>query len=551
MIVFFVWPLVGIAARSVNPGGVEAYRFTEFTFANYKTVFGDAYFRGILLNTAIIAAQATLISLVLAYPTAYFITRLPRRFASVVLVLILVPFLASILVRLYAFTQILGRKGIINSVVGFVGLGPFELLFNRTGAVIGMVDFLLPYLVLTIYGVMAGIDQSLITAAKSLGATPWQAFRTIFFPLSFNGLVASTLLAFVLGLGFFLTPAILGGPRDVTVAVYIQQEVSLLRWGTAAAMGILLLVLTTLLFVASTSLFGFARTWNAMAGGLRGAAPTDPLKFTPVTALLAIVVVGVIAFLMLPLLVIVPVSMSPNEFVILFPPRGLSLQWYRHFFTDYTWTQAAAKSLVAGVAVSALATCLALATAVGLRSAGSVTRKAFHLLIFGPLIVPVILTAIAMFQVESRLYLLGTLAGLVFAHTVLALPYAFLVVSVALAAVDDSLEEVAQTLGASKFRAFLTTTGAIIAPSILGAATIAFLISWDEVVVSLFQTGIAKTLPVLFFSHIETGVPPTVAAVGTMVIAMSFVVSGAVAIGRRYLGVEIGERRRAVVPPPP
>jgi ABC-type spermidine/putrescine transport system permease subunit II len=288
-----------------------------------------------------------------------------------------------------------------------------------------------------------------------------------------------------------------------------------------------------------------------MAGGLRGAAPTDPLKFTPVTALLAIVVVGVIAFLMLPLLVTVPVSMSPNEFVILFPPRGLSLQWYRHFFTDYTWTQAAAKSLVAGVAVSALATCLALATAVGLRSAGSVTRKAFHLLIFGPLIVPVILTAIAMFQVESRLYLLGTLAGLVFAHTVLALPYAFLVVSVALAAVDDSLEEVAQTLGASKFRAFLTTTGAIIAPSILGAATIAFLISWDEVVVSLFQTGIAKTLPVLFFSHIETGVPPTVAAVGTMVIAMSFVVSGAVAIGRRYLGVEIGERRRAVVPPPP
>jgi putative spermidine/putrescine transport system permease protein len=153
---------------------------------------------------------------------------------------------------------------------------------------------------------------------------------------------------------------------------------------------------------------------------------------------------------------------------------------------------------------------------------------------YGPLIVPVILTAIALFDVLARLQLVGTAAGLIVAHTVLALPYAYVVLNVALGAIDDSLEEAAWTLGATNVRAFTSITAVIVAPSILGALAIAFLASWDELVVAVFQAGIQKTLPVLFFGYVETGVPAQISAVGTMVVGVGLCAIALVEFGRRF-----------------
>lgn len=513
--VLFVWPLARVLLRSLDAEGEPSF---SFDFANYSEVLQNELFLQILKNTAIIALEATVVTVLLAYPTAYVLSRLSRRWATVLLLLVMVPFLSSILLRLYAFTQILGREGPVNEALGAIGGGgPYDLLFNRTAAVIGMVHYLLPYLILILYGSMAGIDRTLVSAANSLGASAWQAFRKVFFPLTFPALVAGTLLVFVLGLGFFLTPAVLGGPGDKTVAVYIQQEVDILNWGVASAMGILLLVLTMALFMVVMRTLGTSGIVAGSATGQRGAAPEIKRGFSLAGLGLNLFVAGVFAFLLLPLLIVFPVSITPGDFVE-FPPTGFSLRWYEEFVTDPFWTTATTKSLFTAVAVGLLSVLIALGCAVGIKRVSSAWgRTALQALIFAPIVVPAILTAIAIFDVQARIQLLGTTLGLVLAHAVLALPYSFVVVQSALAATDQSLEEAAWTLGASKLRGFVKVTLRIIVPSLVGAFALAFVTSWDEVVVALFQTGINKTLPVVIFASLSSGAPPTVAAIGALI----------------------------------
>jgi putative spermidine/putrescine transport system permease protein len=208
------------------------------------------------------------ISLLLAYPVAYKLAALPPRWARVLLVLTLVPLFTAILARLYAWTILLGNQGVVNDALVATGLtdSPVDLLFTRTAVVVGMVHVMLPYMILILYSTMVGIDRSLLDAARSLGATRLQTFRRVFLPLSMPGVYAGCLLVFILSLGFFITPAVLGGPGDLTIATFVQQEVAILQWGAATAMSVVLVVVTLVLFVFFDRLFG---TERLLTGGVR------------------------------------------------------------------------------------------------------------------------------------------------------------------------------------------------------------------------------------------------------------------------------------------
>ena len=223
----------------------------QLSAAHYLRLVEEESYRRIFWATFEIAAVVTVLAALLGYPLAYWLSRLPERWANFGLVLVLVPFWTSLLVRTYAWLVLLQRRGLVNQ--GLLALGlvdePLRLVHNWTGTVIGMLHILLPFLVLPVYASLRAIDPAYLAAAASLGASPVRAFWTVFFPLSLPGLLAGCLLVFVLALGFYVTPAILGGGRVLMVAMKVQENAGLyLDWGAASALAVVLLLATLALF---------------------------------------------------------------------------------------------------------------------------------------------------------------------------------------------------------------------------------------------------------------------------------------------------------------
>ena len=247
---FFVYPLFGILLRSVYKNG--------YTLESYRQVVRTSVYLTVIGLTFQTAALVTGLALLLGYPLAYVLATVRPRLARVLVVIVVLPFLTSIIVRTYAWMVLLGGNGVVNQYLMALGLtaAPLKLLYNRAGVVVGMTYVLLPFMVLTLASVMRGIDPALVRAAHSLGASRWQAFRRVFLPLSAPGIAGGTLLVFILSLGFFITPALMGGPSDVMIAMLIEREVEFtLNWSFASTLAVILLALT---------LVGFAIYYRVM-----------------------------------------------------------------------------------------------------------------------------------------------------------------------------------------------------------------------------------------------------------------------------------------------
>ncbi|HEY2642394.1 MAG TPA: ABC transporter permease subunit [Galbitalea sp.] len=518
--IFFVWPLLDVLLRSLNAHGLVSYAQPQFTLVNYEAIFRKKVLLVIIWQTVQIAFWATLFTTLLAFPTAYLFSRLSRRAAAIFIGLILMPFWVSIVVRLFALTAILSGNGIVNSAARLVQLGPFDLIFNTTGTVIGMVNYLLPYLILILYAGMVGIDGNLIAAAKTLGARPWKAFVEIYMPLVRPTLLSGILLIFVISLSFFLTPAVLGGPQDMTVAVYIEQQVNIYSWGVASAIAIVLLVSTVVGYAAVLRLSGAVPVAGVGVVAGKGISDHGPLRMSPLAVLLWLAAGASFITLFLPMVLVFPMSIGTTQNV-LFPPQGFTLDWYARVFEDTTWTDPILKSVTVGVGTAILSTSIALAFArvvAAIRS--STLRSIAYAAVFAPLITPAILLAIGEYDVQTRLNLTGSTVGLIFAHSTIALPLAFAIISNALLNIDGALEPAAWTLGASRTRAFWAIVARAIAPSIGGAFVVSFMTSWDEVIIALFQAGFSKTLPLTIYSYLQSGIVPTVPAVASMLVAL-------------------------------
>lgn len=258
LVLFFVVPILRLFSRSLlDP---------HLTLQHYRHMLVVPAYLRILVNTFEIALTVTLACLLSGYPTAYVISAAGPAWRNALLVLVLLPFWTNVLVRTYSWMLILQTTGLVNKIlVTWLEIvpAPLELMYNFTGVVIGMVHFLLPLMILILYSVMTSIDRTLVRAAEGLGANPWQAFRRVFLPLSLPGVRAATLLVFILGLGFFVTPALLGGRREVVIAMLIETNFTeVLNWGFGSALAVTLLVVT----LAGVFLY----QWLLGEGALRG-----------------------------------------------------------------------------------------------------------------------------------------------------------------------------------------------------------------------------------------------------------------------------------------
>ncbi len=214
---------------------------------NYQRMLDSKSYARIFRTTFEVSVLTTAICILIGYPLAYFMAQLPGRMANLCLITVLLPFWTSLLVRTYAWLVLLQRNGLVNNWGMQMGLWdePIKLVHNLTGTLIGMVHIMLPFLVLPVYGAMRAIDSDYVRAASNLGATPTVAFWKVFFPLSLPGLFAGALIVFVLCLGFFVTPAVLGGGRVIMVSMQITRNIELFfNWGAASALGVVLLLLT-------------------------------------------------------------------------------------------------------------------------------------------------------------------------------------------------------------------------------------------------------------------------------------------------------------------
>lgn len=254
---FFLVPLVVMIRQSFLREGFSLYY--------YDKLFSTPLYLSAMVTTFEIALVVTAGCLLLGYPVAYVIATGGPRVRGLVLLLVVIPYWLDYIVRSYSWMVLLGRMGLVNRTLMALGLmgEPVSILYTVWSVYIGMIQILLPLMVLTLYGSMHGIDQRLVQAAAIHGAGPWQAFRRVFFPLSLPGVYGACLLTFVVSMGFYITPALLGGRKETMISQLIYTLASdMLDWPLASAVSVLLLAVSLAIVLVYNRLFSIDRLWG-------------------------------------------------------------------------------------------------------------------------------------------------------------------------------------------------------------------------------------------------------------------------------------------------
>ncbi|MBI3495669.1 MAG: ABC transporter permease [Proteobacteria bacterium] len=237
MLAVFAVPLGAVLVQSLTSEAA-----TSFSLESYAKIASAALFLRVGWTTIEITLLATCFALFLAYPLAYYMAQQPAHRRALLMVLVLVPFWTSVLVKSFAFTVLLGQSGLVNTAIGWLGLPPVKLLFNRVGVVVGMSHFLVPFMVLPILTNLLNQPRELRLAAAILGASKWRIFCRVTLPLSLPGVMAGVLLVMILSLGFYVVPALLGGRQDMMLANLVDFYArELINWPMASALSVILM----------------------------------------------------------------------------------------------------------------------------------------------------------------------------------------------------------------------------------------------------------------------------------------------------------------------
>ena len=552
LLLLFVYPtalLVGLSAVDVDG---------NITVSHYSRLFDQGLYTKVLLITLKVAAWTTTFAIIAGYPVAYLLANVRSSLRNTLIIWVLLPFWTSFLVRTFAWLVLLGRKGAINDLLIAVGIldYPIKIIYNFTGVMIGMVHALMPLCVLTMLAVMENIDTNLTKAAGTMGARRGQSFWRIYFPLSLPGVAAGGLLIFVTSLGFFITPALLGGARDTMIVQLIMFQIdSMLNWGFAGAISMLLLATVLLIFFFYDRWLGL----STLSGGNQGKAVSsnrkrrvglgtrfgngvlnglgeicaglgafydklvkrDPARSRADYSRRSLWVVAgiVIVFLAAPTFFIIPVSFTEEGFLT-WPPKGFSLQWYETLLADSSPYPAA---FLRSVLVALFAGFFAML--IGVPAAFMLVRKQFFgksvifAFLVSPIITPHIILAVSLFYLFARLHLIGTYLGLILGHTVITMPYVIVTVMAVIKNYDLRLDQAAWTLGAGKLKTLWFITFPIIKGGLIAAFMFAFIISFDELTMAIYLTGGEfATLPKHMWVDAIMRVNPTLAAVATLML---------------------------------
>lgn len=541
--VLFVVPLVELLLLSLG--------MPNWTLSHFLRIGANPAYITVFRTTLDISISVTALAFILGYPIAYALTTGGATLRTFLLIAVVLPYFTSVLARTFAWIVLLGRSGVVNEILLQLGWisQPVALLYNRFGVIIGMTHIAMPLMILPMVTVMSGIDQRLLRAARANGASPLAAFLTIFLPLSLPGLIAGILLVFIYCLGFYITPALLGGLSDLTITSAISsQVVDQLNWNFGSALSMLLLVaVLSILWVGSRffpieQLLGFsdgkggsntARRQMGTQWLMRVGSAANALdRWLPSMGGRGVTILAIFlaVLLLVPVLIVAYLSFSSSSYFV-FPLPGYSLRNYQAYFSDAQWLRATFASIRVALMAASMATVLGGMLAFGLSRGRIPGRGAMVALVLSPIIMPTIVVAIATYFVLARVGLQGTEFGLALGHAVHAIPYVVVIVVANLRDLNPTYERAARSLGAGPLATFRTIIAPLILPAFIVASFFAFLTSFDDVVYVLFLgIGRLTTLPMRMWEGIQQDINPTIAAVATlqMVFAAIVIIVGAV-----------------------
>ncbi|EUB98294.1 ABC-type transporter, integral membrane subunit [Rhizobium sp. CF080] len=542
---------------------------------HYKRLVEVPLYGRVLLTTIKVAICTTLLCVAGAYPVAYLLAISRGSARNWLIILVLMPFWTSFLVRTFAWIVLLGRKGAVNQILMAAGItdAPLQMIYNFAGVMIGMTHALMPLAILTLLAVMESVDPNLSKAAATMGARGGTRFWRIYFPLTMPGVASAALLVFITSLGFFITPALLGGPQNtMIVQLIIFQIREVLNWQFAGAIGVLLVMILMVIFLFYDRIFGL----SVMGGNARGpkrAAGSRVRRCSvragnAITWALAYITDGLISvfstlrrgkramgagsrlglyaactltlgFLALPTLFVLPVSFTSEAFLT-WPPKLFSLQWYRSVFDSPVWLNAAARSFLVALTTATVAMFIALPCAFALSRNSFAGKSALFGLVVAPMIVPNIFIAVGLFFLFSRLGIAGTTFAVVLGHTVIVIPYVIVTVLAILKGYDRNLDHAAATMGADGTTTFRRVTFPLIRSGVIASFMFAFIISFDELTIALFVTGgRITTLPKLMYEDALLSVSPRLAAVASLLLVFMSIIILISELTRRKGGVRL------------
>jgi putative spermidine/putrescine transport system permease protein len=500
--------------------GLSARHFVKF--------FTDGFYLGVMWNSVSIALTVTVVTLLLGYPLAFSIARSRWKYRGLLLAIVMTPLLTNVIVRSIGWITVLGDHGYVNETLLALGLlqEPIVFVGTRTAVVVALVHLWLPFMVLPIMNAVDALDPSLEEAAQNLGADGMQRFLRLVLPMTLPGVVAGSTLVFILSLGAFVTPVVLGQMRVWVLPTLIYQQVRLVNWPFAAAMGLILLVSTLLVVHFSTRLLidaaGRPRlglSSSIAEVGLRLAEPLSRAAAALETtlrrvlprgrnrrrgpSLLTLYSVLIYAFLLLPLFGVMANAFNSSKYVgATF--QGFSLQWFAAAVQNANYMESLRVSITLALTTMVVALVFGTMASLGLARYQFPGRGLLNAFFLAPLGVPHITLGIGMLIFFHAIGLSTTLTGLVVAHTCIALPYVVRLVCANLVGMGTELEEAARNLGAGSFAVLRYVTLPLVKPSLICAAMLAFIVSFDEVTITLLIAGArTTTLPVRIFGALD------------------------------------------------
>ena len=521
--------------------------FDKVTGALSLSAFARIWIGGpylaVLSTTFSVAIWTTLLCVGLGYPLAYWLSRKPPRQQRIAALFVLLPFWTSALIKNFSWLVLLGRNGIMAKTMAAIGMkGGDHLLFSRTTVVFAMVHTLLPLAVVTMLPVMNQIDRRLVMAASTLGANNARAFWQVFLPLSMRGVAAAGLLVLVASLGFFVTPALVGGAKDTMIGQLIILQINELQnWQLGSALAAILLISTISTCFVYDRIFGLSSVANdgdrparpdnvvrraglavVRLGGLIcgqvEAAWKRNIRGLPGDVLLSVYAGTMIAILLVPIIAFVPMAFTGSTFLS-FPPPSLSYRWFAEFAASPLWLGAMIRSFSIGFATAAITSLVAAMADLGVARTRSRLGSVAFLLYLSPMMVPSIVIAIALFYLFARISLVASNIGIIIGHTVIAMPVVFMVMLATFKGHDWKLDAAASTLGAGRLRTFWHVTLPLVASGLAVGFVTGFLQSFEELTVAIFVGGgIKTTLPKQMWDGILLQVSPVIAAASVVVL---------------------------------
>lgn len=490
----------------------------EPSLVNYLRIWKSSGFWTLLGRTLSLSLLACALGALVAYPIAFFVGRVIRRNKALLVVLIVMPLWISLLMRVFAWRMILGQSGILNTFLvssGILDAPSPAFLYTPTSVLLVFAYIAIPFVFIAVLGAFEKIPQALLEASEDSGATAFQTFRHVIWPLTRRSLAIGFSLAFLVTVGDYVTPAMIGGIDGTTIGMVIASQFGMANnWPYGAAIAVVLILSVAAILAI---VFALCPSRGVLLGdeGVRTVrTPTGTsgrlLRFFGGAGFVATVL-----FLYAPLFIIMLFSFGASTLQT-FPITPFSLRWYGELAGNASLIAAAQRSLVVAVLVVLVSTFVGTAFALILHYGRVAGSRACEIALALPLATPGIVLGVVMVLGTELFAIPSGIAKTVIGQASFVMPVTLMLVLARLRRLDPSLMEASLDLGATRLQSFVHVLLPMISGAMVGGALLGLTLSADEVMVTLFLTGSSPTLPIWVFNQMRFGFTPSVNAVFTL-----------------------------------